>query len=959
MSRKTRIWLDGQCLQTASRRRGVGRYVVDLFSAIARQYPDVELVTSFDTALAATAVAARSEVSSWIARENIHVWRGAALTGEVVGGMDDHRRLSEIALRHHVRSLDVDMAIATSPFEGAADCAVPFLPSENFDVPTAAIFYDAIPLRYPERYLATPESQAFWRRRLETLQFSNVNLCISAFGQTELRDLLPTAHAVNISAGIARSLSSGAQTAAPSPTLKPFALYVGGLDWRKNVSAIITAFAALGEPTRTGAALVMAGDHPSDRLNALRDQWRDAGLAPENLIALGHVPDRELWPLMRAARVVVQPSYMEGFGLVVAEALACGVPVLASRISAFIEVLGNDETMFDPDQPDELAARLSLFLDNPAYAADIARNQKMRSPPFSWERSAQLAMVAIADLVRPPSSTNISFERLRQKTADACVGLALPLTETARTLALAEPDISSPSRLIVDATQVARLDHGTGIQRVVKSICANLPPAVAPTGQGLVVAAFANDTGWFGIPQQEGMPLSLPPAEERRKLRFNASDTVLMLDSSWELWAQYESALLGARARGAKVVACLYDLVPIKMPAYCDPGMPGMFAQWLQSALRWSTDVVCISRAVADELLAILEAIDFPRSIRVGYWRLGADFLPGGASTSHPSTSLAAAGKRPKFLMVGTLEPRKGHALAIKAFEQFWSNGGDAELTIVGNHGWGVDGLVQNIQSHPEFGKRLFWRQYVADDELRKLYQACDSLIAASYGEGFGLPIVEAARFNKHVIASDIPVFHEVSERSSSVSFFEAGSSASLAREITSWLHDSGETANPRKAGQGEWPNWAQSASELVDVVTGRADYRNYVPGTGQSFVDTDEIGKILMEGPVPLRERLYRTELLAGPIEDPTRDAVRYIVRLINLSPRVWSSGSKDSQRFAVHLGCRAKDRPAHVTRVTIPFVIEPGGACIMSIDGPKSGSSTPPEHLEFGVFQDGVGWW
>lgn len=958
MPRRKRIWLDGQCLQTASRRRGVGRYVADLFSSIARDFTDIELVMSFNSSLSTSAIAARDQVSSWVAPENLHLWQGVAQTGEVIGGLDDRRRFSEIALRHHVECLDVDLAVATSPFEGAADCAVPFLPEEKFYIPATAIFYDAIPLRFPEQYLPTSEGEAFWRRRLESLRFSTVNLCISAFGESELRAFLPEARTLNIKAGIAASVLSGAgRTIEPTITHKPFALYVGGLDWRKNVSSIVEAFSALSSFLKRESALVIAGDNPPDRLNELRDKWRDGGLPAENFICLGHVPDSDLRSLLQRARVVVQPSHMEGFGLVVAEAVACGAPVLASRISAFLEVLGEDENMFDPTRPDELSHRLEKFLANEAYALNVARQQKKRVGHFSWERSAQLAAGSMMQVATAHETIRSSLKDVRLKTLEALEKISLPPAELARTLALAEPDEIAPKRLIVDATQVARLDRGTGIQRVVKSICANLPDATAHTNCEVVISAFAQETGWFAIRGEEKSSLSVPSPDARKALRFGVSDTVLMLDSSWEFWGLYASSLLGARMRGAEIVACLYDLVPIKMPAYCDPGMPGMFAAWLKSALQWSTAVICISRAVADELLTMLDALDFPRPMRVGYWRLGANFLADGSDRE--IGSVTANGSRPRFLMVGTLEPRKGHAVALEAFQQFWMEGGDADLTIVGNYGWGVDSLIDTIQSHPEYGSRLFWRQYVSDEELRQLYRSCDSLIAASHGEGFGLPIVEAARYGKHVMASDIPVFHEVSECSASVSFFEAGSPTSLANEIRSWLLRRQQSDPVVWGSQRAWPDWAESTVELTKVILERGWYKTYQPSVPQTFVDPLDIGKVMMDEPIPMRERRYKAELISGPIDDRKHDAVRYTVRLANLSDRTWSSLSRGGTNFGIHVAIRTSDRPSRVARASLPFILEPGGTCVLSLEKPKSWPAVSNEQLEFGVFQEGVGWW
>lgn len=73
-----------------------------------------------------------------------------------------------------------------------------------------------------------------------------------------------------------------------------------------------------------------------------------------------------------------------------------------------------------------------------------------------------------------------------------------------------------------------------------------------------------------------------------------------------------------------------------------------------------------------------------------------------------------------------------------------------------------VDLLVQRLCSHPELGKRLFWLNGISDDYLESVYAVCACLIAASYGEGFGLPLIEAAQHELPVIARDIPAFREV-----------------------------------------------------------------------------------------------------------------------------------------------------------------------------------------------------
>ena len=136
-----------------------------------------------------------------------------------------------------------------------------------------------------------------------------------------------------------------------------------------------------------------------------------------------------------------------------------------------------------------------------------------------------------------------------------------------------------------------------------------------------------------------------------------------MLDSSWEFHEHHLGILLSARLRGADVISCLYDTVPLRFEAMCHPTVPPIFAAWFKSALTYSTGFVCISRTVADELHCILEGISFPRPMKIGFWRLGADF------SSMPRRALGdkRSDRRPSFLMVGTVEIRKGHGLVLEA----------------------------------------------------------------------------------------------------------------------------------------------------------------------------------------------------------------------------------------------------------------------------------------------------
>ena len=122
------------------------------------------------------------------------------------------------------------------------------------------------------------------------------------------------------------------------------------------------------------------------------------------------------------------------------------------------------------------------------------------------------------------------------------------------------------------------------------------------------------------------------------------------------------------------------------------------------------------------------------------------DSVPSMGMPENAAPVLDALKTIPSFLMVGTIEPRKNHAQALAAFEKLWAYGVDVNLVIVSKQGWLIEALVDKLRGHAEIGKRLFWLEGISDEYLEKLYNVSACLIATSEGEGFGLPLIEAAQ---------------------------------------------------------------------------------------------------------------------------------------------------------------------------------------------------------------------
>lgn len=919
----TRLWIDGQSLQTDSRLRGIGRYLEELLQALSKR-SDIKLSVSFNAALTDEALAARERVSSLLPAADIYMWESPRSGGEALFGHGDKRRLGAIALAHHVACLAPDIALSASPFEGFGDEAIPLEPGALPGCPIASIFYDAIPYRFPDRYLTSTGLRAAYDRRLSLLGRYDLNLCISTFSAKEATEIAGGGVNIDISAGAPRELLALRDIAPVSTFAEPYVLYVGGLDWRKNVEAIVEAFALLPPTLRTTTRFVFVGPHHAGLLAGLRVRWTRLGLDPDKLVIQTEISDLELASLYRGAHLLANASYMEGFGLPALEAMSFGIPVIVARRGAAIEVVQDPELMFEPDDHAELAKLMARILTDRAFAADKARTGLQRAAAFTWERTAEKAAAALIETAQAYATKRGDRAHpcldLRRQAALAAIRRDCPAADDiAEVMARAEQETQLEGRLFVDATSTIRSDGGTGIQRVTRNICRYLAE------RGAIVVFGDNETA-LSPAWREGGKLQ-PPLQGTPAVHFRSSDVVLMLDSSWEFHDTYRRQLRAARLRGTEVVSVVYDFVPAMMPAFCVSNLPPIYVAWLRSALTYSSGFICISQAVAIELHTILQAIRFPHPMKIGWWPLGADLQN---ETQSFAAAAAAQKQRPHFLMVGTIEPRKGYDVALAAFESLWAEGFDAELSIIGKPGWSTEGLVARMHEHPEAGRRLHVRGGVSDVEVVEAYAMADALVSASHAEGFGLPLVEARHFGKPAIVSDLPVFREVTNGAGNVMFFEPGSAPALAQTIRQFSAQSKSSLSSPEP----WPNWQESAHRLREIVFHggwQIEYRPDKAPTGS----VDEIGDVQMK--IILDPRDVDCELEVMLVEALPDRGIKLRVRIRNRSTHVWSSNLTNDGRNGFRLVGEPRDdagRPlGNVAQATLPFVLAPTQQAIVAM--------------------------
>jgi len=297
----------------------------------------------------------------------------------------------------------------------------------------------------------------------------------------------------------------------------------------------------------------------------------------------------------------------------------------------------------------------------------------------------------------------------------------------------------------------------TGIQRVTRCIAREAKELFSDVKW----AVLDNDDKFCTIdyiPDKTNKPFEKTGGE----IVFQCGDAYLVIDYVWE--RKILKRLARFKKIGVRVGVICHDLIPLTHSQFVDS--TERFVLWVREMIKYADFFACNSKATQDVLLDYAPRV-YPYvkldDSRVFAFPLGAD-LPVARTDYTPNSVLltqAFSGDK-TYLTVGTVEPRKNHALLLDAFDILWSRYPDLKLCFIGVHGWMVDDLIDRIEGHSLKNKNLFWLCGLSDIDLQWAYLKARCMLYPSFTEGFGLPIVEALHYGTPVIASDIPVFREI-----------------------------------------------------------------------------------------------------------------------------------------------------------------------------------------------------
>jgi glycosyltransferase involved in cell wall biosynthesis len=208
---------------------------------------------------------------------------------------------------------------------------------------------------------------------------SDLIIAVSRFTAQQLQDLL------KVEPGRIRVIPHGVKRVPETPLVKreQMILFVGAIQRRKNVTRLVAAF----EQAAPGWKLVLAGSAGFAAEEALLRI--EASPRKADIRTLGYVPDAVLEDLYGRASIFAFPSLDEGFGMPVLDAMARGVPVLTSNVSALPEVSGDAALLVNPRDVASIADGLRRLAEEPALREQLRRRGLERSKEFGWEKAVE------------------------------------------------------------------------------------------------------------------------------------------------------------------------------------------------------------------------------------------------------------------------------------------------------------------------------------------------------------------------------------------------------------------------------------------------------------------------------------------------------------------------------------------------------------------------------------------
>jgi len=429
-----RIGIDLQGLQTRdSRNRGVGRYTQAVVEALISRRDEHNYQLYGNRTLSAPELDGDRFPYQFVDYPHI----GSS-------------PINDLLMKTTLLSAEIEAIFIPSPME-FGNSTIPNY--TNFSKNIFVVCYDLIPLIFSNRYLNDPNIHSLYMQRLENVRVADFIFAISESTRKDVINYLNISpdKVLNVSGGVSDFFT-------PIPTqeqpywLKLFAkkfgisqkfvLYTGGEDWRKNIQGLVEAFAKLPQNIRKSYNLVVACKVSDFFAKEITELASRLGIR-ESLVLTNYITNEELRALYSICSLFVFPSFYEGFGLPLLEAIACGAPAIASNKSSLPEIVGSAEQLFDPYSSEDITRTMEKVLSNESLRRHLSETGLLQAAKFSWQFVAQ----KMSDVFRehqPISRVTLLFNRVKTANSQTKLAFFSPFRPTKSGIADYSQDLLPP-----------------------------------------------------------------------------------------------------------------------------------------------------------------------------------------------------------------------------------------------------------------------------------------------------------------------------------------------------------------------------------------------------------------------------------------------------------------------------------------------------------------------------------
>ena len=732
-----RILVDGQSFQTDSRNRGIGRYTEGLINGLCKNGADVVVLLngSYEQASSEAFLRIKTNIPEVKVEFFFPFGNNSSLN---INELDYF--LSEQLYLDAVNRIRPDAFLCPSIFEVGQIFICPPLERISKICPVSAVGHDTIPLDDVQVNLPAHDVRNSYLSFLRAAFSVDLMLCNSRFTEKRFLHICP---------GLKTKVIWGASFTEDVKQIekKNYVFYCGGLDPRKNVDFLCRSYAKLPYSIRIKYPLYICCRKNTDLAQKLNKFIKQLGIGSQIKLVEAE-KNEDLARLYAECRLFVFPSKSEGLGLPLIEALTFRSPILTSQTTSLPEIVDNPEAWFSPYDENQLADKLFKALTDPNVMQRLQAYSEKNQNKFTWDKVGgevlnQLSrIVAIKQRSQICNDIDLSFMTLPK----------LLKCEFLRSLAK-----QKKRTIYFDISSFSQTKANTGIQRVVKKFIQYLPEELENYNFDIAYISGNDSSKYQIICSEDGKWKILGDAYPV------ANDWYISVDLCANQILKHQKNLIDWKNRGVKLFIYVHDIIFNEHPEFVsDAKAANSLNKWLYFSLKYADCIMSNSCTVVENVkkFALRNEINIKKTIFL-YQHLGTDFNSDKKNT-YNKQNVHDREKHYQFICVSTIEPRKGYKQLLTSFMKALDEGMNAKLVIVGRCGWKNEDVVKLLKTNKYAGKQIIWENDCSDERLKQLYSQSDCFVFASYDEGFGLAIVEAAQFGVSLLLRDIPIFREI-----------------------------------------------------------------------------------------------------------------------------------------------------------------------------------------------------